>query len=452
MRQLHSEILPNRLKGALVLPLFLTGTGWLLSVSSAFPKWKAFFAAGGLLYIFFSFFLLQAKTIRLVNTLIFLAAIHYGYLFLESGAYIHECYLRSAMNISVFDKPCAVFDPALGYRWVGTMARNTRILYGKVVADTKFAINQQGFISRQNYSNKKVFPFAKRYIVFGDSFTAATNLHTSWPDRTTTLRSEKMKQPCEFYSFAVSGGGLANWHAIFFKNIVPHFEFDGLILAVYGNDLSRNFSILDMDATGGYFGRFAAQPSGLLDYKTNYSPHMKKIFRIMSNREIDKLAASPYKIKRWTFAPPNAYALGKIWDSLSVRINMITGEVPFGYLKSSKSLAFTDIAISLGEEKAAMLDEILTWCRQNKKEVLLIYIPSLQDLLLKTVNTRWVSIIFSEIAGIAEHYKVPYYDGSLAFDGLSQTELRKHWLLYDGHWNQAGSDRFASALGEFLKI
>jgi len=451
MTQLPSETIPARLKGIFVLPLFLTGVWWLLSVSGSFPRWKLFLTAGGLLYMFFSFFLLKAKTLRIANTLVLLAAIHFGYLLLESGVYIQECFYRSFLNISVFDRPCAVFDPAFGYRWIGKKSRNVRILYGKVVANAQFAINRQGFISRQDYFTKKTDLSSKRYIIFGDSFTAATYLHTSWPDKIATmLNSKKMKRRYEFYSFAVNGGGLVNWHTIFFKNITSHFEFDGLILAICGDDLYRNFSILDMDPTGGYFGRFATQPSDLADYKSNYFPRMKKIFQIMPDQKIDELVSFPQKLRKWPLAPPNTYALRRLWDFISGRINTFTGKPPTGYLKSPDVLKFTDVEIKIGKEKLALLDEIFTWCRQNKKEVRLVYIPTLQDLMLKAANASGVPAPFAELIAISRHYEIPYYDGSSAFYGLSQTALKRHWLLHDGHWNQAGSDLFAHALAKHL--
>ena len=36
-----------------------------------------------------------------------------------------------------------------------------------------------------------------------------------------------------------------------------------------------------------------------------------------------------------------------------------------------------------------------------------------------------------------------FVNGAKAFDGLDSSDFEQHWLPYDGHWNQRGSDRFA---------
>ena len=43
-----------------------------------------------------------------------------------------------------------------------------------------------------------------------------------------------------------------------------------------------------------------------------------------------------------------------------------------------------------------------------------------------------------------------FVDGGRAFEDLAEDEFDAHWLPYDGHWNQRGSDRFAAFILEVL--
>jgi hypothetical protein len=45
-----------------------------------------------------------------------------------------------------------------------------------------------------------------------------------------------------------------------------------------------------------------------------------------------------------------------------------------------------------------------------------------------------------------------FLDGSHIFAGMSRKEIRAHFLPYDGHWNQKGSDRFAEFIVQNLGI
>ena len=48
-----------------------------------------------------------------------------------------------------------------------------------------------------------------------------------------------------------------------------------------------------------------------------------------------------------------------------------------------------------------------------------------------------------ETRAFAEFLGAEFIDGAEAFEGQSAGEIRDHWLKYDGHWAQSGSDQFA---------
>ena len=53
-------------------------------------------------------------------------------------------------------------------------------------------------------------------------------------------------------------------------------------------------------------------------------------------------------------------------------------------------------------------------------------------------------------AKIAKEYQLDYFDGYSVFKGLNNDEVDRHWLKYDGHWNQKGSDRYTVELVKYL--
>ncbi len=75
----------------------------------------------------------------------------------------------------------------------------------------------------------------------------------------------------------MNGGGLGNWSAIFFEDIVPNYQFDALVIATYGDDLARQYSYLHAyDGPDclhlGYF--LTLRIRCIEDFFANYLPRM----------------------------------------------------------------------------------------------------------------------------------------------------------------------------------
>jgi hypothetical protein len=119
----------------------------------------------------------------------------------------------------------------------------------RVSIDHHIHVNKQGYCSVEDYP--RVTPSgAKRYVVFGDSYTAGEVSDTAWPDLANRfLRAARGEQHIILLNFGLEAAGLPTWHRQFFQEVVPSLEFDGIILTVFGGggqssyDLNRNFIV-----------------------------------------------------------------------------------------------------------------------------------------------------------------------------------------------------------------
>ena len=141
------------------------------------------------------------------------------YVVLELVFFVREGF-AVAEGITVYDRPCAAFDAAAGYRWQPGVARILRIVGNAVAYDQRFRANNCGYISSRDYTYRKPRPNVKRIVVLGDSFSAGDYLSVPLPDRLHELLQSGMQEeriPYEVYSFALPGQGLQNWHSILFR-------------------------------------------------------------------------------------------------------------------------------------------------------------------------------------------------------------------------------------------
>ncbi|MCP4121655.1 MAG: SGNH/GDSL hydrolase family protein, partial [Bacteroidetes bacterium] len=181
-------------------------------------------------------------------------------------------------SIYVWNKPCAKYDSIAGYKWVDSF-RVVSMNTDEVHFDEIIHSNKQGYVSYQDYLPHKKDSTISRYIVLGDSFTAGAYLKTSWPDYCQKqLSSDTSITPVELYNFSVDGGGIHNWHSIFFNEVVPQYEFDAVIIAIFPGDLSRDFFILNHqeDSTAKY-GYFKQKPASRQDFNLTFLPKMEPV-------------------------------------------------------------------------------------------------------------------------------------------------------------------------------
>ena len=184
------------------------------------------------------------------------------------------------------------FEPDLisGYRWLPGKTRTVRLHKGEVLYDNEFVANAQGYMSRHDFRHTKT-PGSKRVAAFGDSFTAMVQIESPWPEQLERRLNSKAKVNCECYNFGINGAGLQNWNSIFFKELVPNYEFDAVIFAVFMENLSRPFSMACCKDGGTYFGRFPAPPQSFQEFETSYLPKMARGYEIVGDTELTQRIA-----------------------------------------------------------------------------------------------------------------------------------------------------------------
>lgn len=353
-------------------------------------------------------------------------------------------------GFGVFNGPCADFDTIRGYRWRPGQHRMTKILNNKVIYDQCFTVNQQGFYSRITYAPKKNLPARKRLIVLGDSFTSGEYLEMPLTDKLNALQSPDTNA-IEFLSFSVNGGGLRNWHNLFFKEVVPEYEFDGVILNVFGNDLSRGFFTMHHLPDVGHTGYFDSIPHSLSDYLQNYLPHTQPYAPYLNDSAINnQIAALAIQNHSKLFVPDLYLLKALILLPLIIQQQLKISEFNKAHFSNSdKKLSMEEVTQNLGKSRIKMLEDILNYCTAHGKQLTIVSIPYNQAFAqLKKGKTCNETV---ELQTIADHYHIIYFDGMESYASYSQQGFDSCFFPNDIHWNQKGSDIFANSFLKFYR-
>lgn len=239
------------------------------------------------------FIILLMKKIKFRNIYLAIFMFNWLYLFIELFFFITLCIgLRHGITTSLTNKNFAAYDSIHGFNYIADSIRFTHIVNDSVVSDHTFNHNNRGYFFPKDYQYKKTGEKVKRIIVMGDSYTAAEFLDHPWTERVNQYLSEKESynmHETEIYSFSKSGYGLMNWHSIFFRDIVPHYEFDALVLAIFDDDLDRDFEMIRGKGQNIYCGYSNQIPVDSTDMEKNYAPMMQAIASIVPEMEIDSI-------------------------------------------------------------------------------------------------------------------------------------------------------------------
>jgi hypothetical protein len=316
-----------------------------------------------------------------------------------------------------------------------------------------------GYISQQDYTHRKSTPSSFRFVVFGDSFTSGHFLEMPWPDRLQRLLNSRASAngENEVYSFAVNGGGLANWHSIFFKQVVNGFDFDGVIIASLADNLSRDFAIFHGTADGIYYGRFPQGPESREEFVERFLPRMARHYDVKEDSHLDALLQQR---KQARFMPFDFYATRFfVREIRGYASGFMKRKQSTGPRRTLEELSESDDRMSMarlektyGQRKLSRLTEILDYCRQNNIPVILASVPSREGLLeLFKTNYRKKTVHQVELSSIAYAYGTEYFDGYDLFRGIDPKQIVSfYWLKYDGHWALPGSDLFARGLAQYI--
>ncbi|MGH9465709.1 MAG: hypothetical protein ACRD0X_08670, partial [Thermoanaerobaculia bacterium] len=317
------------------------------------------------------------------------------------------------------------FDPILGYRLTPIPSRIARITRGEVEYLGVKRGNAQGFPDPNDFAPRRPPGTARRLAVFGDSFTAAQYIERSWPD---AVEERLTGRRVELLNLAIGGGGLANWWSILTRFLGPQrYELDGVVFAVYPGDLRRGFSVSEHRGYARHmFGRVpswdpATWPRTLAEAR----PYLegKEDSYILSSELFERA-----RLGEWR--PPEP------------------GVQPFVATGARRWLAEARASLRrrrMSEDPARLRlrEECADFLARRGLPALVVHVPSREGLLAGAP-------LPDETAAFARALGATLVDGSEAFRGLSGDEIRAAWLPYDGHWAQAGSDRFAEFMVEIV--
>ncbi|HEX3872875.1 MAG TPA: SGNH/GDSL hydrolase family protein, partial [Solirubrobacteraceae bacterium] len=321
------------------------------------------------------------------------------------------------------------FDPIRGYRLTRTPSRFLRATDGRLEYIATIRGNSQGFPDRDDFGPRRTSAGVPRLAVFGDSFTEGQYLGQSWPDRAEDLAREA-GQPVELLNFALGGAGLANWWSVLTKLVVAeNYEIDGVLFVVFAGDLRREFTVSDHQGrVRPLFGRTpswdpATYPTSL-DAARSFLKEQD--FAILSPAEFERAVQGHWP--RGVSRPVQPYILTHIWRRVVLNWPGRAPGAPPPPDESGRDRLIADIRRVLEERHLPAL---------------VVHIPDRAELI--DVG-RSPEAMRRESRAFAEAIGARFLDGGLIFEGLSRAEIRGLFFPHDGHWNQAGSDRFAAFL------
>ncbi len=322
-----------------------------------------------------------------------------------------------------------VFDPTCGYRQVGD--RGVSLLArGRTPFDVvarwqgRIRGNSRGFPDADDFGAARRDASRPRVVVFGDSFTGGW-LARTWPERVQENLA-KDGRGVEMSNLSHVGYGLANWSRLLDAWVVGEkWQADGVVFAVWGDDLRRRWFVSDMTGADGYrSGRVRSwNPADYPKDAAEAAPSLRPWFGY-------PLGAAEY-----------ADALRGDWKPSRGGMPFLLGRVAKLFDRRGPPAAAPaepDPAPDAG--RGAVLDATCAALRKIGAPVLVVSIPSRESV----DGTSAKDAPFGEDAReFATRTGGEWIDGREAFAGLAPERVRALWIEGDPHWRQEGSDVFA---------
>ncbi len=170
------------------------------------------------------------------------------YFFIELGFYLSYCFnwLSKVEFFEAINQPNNEYDPVRGFRFLLGNSRTILAIKNQIEFDNSFHINNKGIPTDIDYSESKNDSTVFRYLVFGDSFTQGYFLSENWPQKA-QKESNANNINVQHYNFSFDGGGICNWQNVYFNECILSYVCDGIILASFGDDLNRDFWVMNPD-------------------------------------------------------------------------------------------------------------------------------------------------------------------------------------------------------------
>ncbi|MFQ5698097.1 MAG: hypothetical protein ACE5IL_07415 [Myxococcota bacterium] len=324
------------------------------------------------------------------------------------------------------------FDPQIGCRLGPEPARFASVYGGALQYVRTLRGNSAGFPDRDDFGPTRPPGIEGRIAVFGDSFSAGLALERNWPDRAEDWLRQRGRR-IRLLNFSIDGGGLANWWSISTHIVeAQRYELDGVVFAVFPGDLRRRFTVCETRVPGHpLFGRALGwdpedQPATLEAALPMMRP-VRSSYRI-SSQQFDAVLRDEWRPTR-SLRPVLA---GVLAQSLR-RVRGRFGAPP---------------PADLTEGRAPLVEDLRAALRRREVPVWVVEIPSRERLLGEPVDAS----LSREIRAFARRLGATWLDGAEAFSGISRAEVSREYLPHEGHWAQAGSDRFAAYLAPRLGV
>lgn len=326
------------------------------------------------------------------------------------------------------------FDPVLGYRLTTTPSRVAKISHGEVEFRAVLQGNAQGFTDSKDFTVRAADPGVRRIAVIGNSFTAAQYLEQDWTEKVETYALQAGK-PIEMLNFAVAGAGLANWWSVITQYIeTGNYQLDGIIFAVFEANLHRGFSVSDHREQRQHpFGRLSVwEPEQWPQTVEQARSHMQLLRGyILSQQEFEAALNGDW-------LPPDPKPEWQPYAALQLAN-------AFKQLFADKNHSLTVTSVPpLTPPQFKLIEDIASYIRAKNLSAIVASIPSRSSLLANAPTP-------DDVKQFAAVLNAVFVDGNQAFAGLSEEEIRAHWLPVDGHWGQLGSDAFAQLIWQRLQ-
>jgi len=322
------------------------------------------------------------------------------------------------------------FDPIRGAWLSSTPARIACFASDDREIETRGSYfgNNEGFPDRDDFYPERREPGTVRLAVFGDSFSHGQYFEMNWPDRGERL-ARSAGRKLELLNFSLDGAGLVNWASVLERFVAPKgYELDGVIFAVWGDDLDRHFTWWD-DRPREHKSELQRV---LLGQSRNYNldrtpngivagnPYVR--WYVVTPEQLDRAIAGQWlpEVRR----PARAF----FWNRAKkwVAEHQTESAPPYVYGK----------APNFNAGQRGLMQRTRLALNQLHLPVLVVRVPN------RIEHPSWQG----DAERFAELLGARYLDGGAAFEGLSGDDFDALWLRVDGHWSQRGSDLFAELM------
>jgi len=354
-----------------------------------------------------------------------------GYLMAELAVTAYHGFSWAGSSMWLFDESGKTvhFDPIRGCMLTEQPSRWGRITEGTFEYVASLKGNSQGFPTRTDFGPARPDGSTRRIAVLGDSFSAGDFLEMNWPDRAQAL-AEAGGEKLQMLNFSLEGIGLANWWSILTRLVAAqNYELDGIVFVVSPNDLERKFSVQEHRGYRSHMWRTCE----------NWDPQTYPT-------TFDQTTSCPVSVEHAYVVSDSEFeqALNKKWPASVPRSELrpVLGKQIFNLLDwwSESVQAALWKAPPFDPEQDRLIEDIRRFVSSRKVPVLVVFLPTWEQL----VKSTWKKDPNrTETMAFAKEIGASFVDGSEAFASMQPGEVRKCFFAHDGHWNQAGSDRFA---------